>query len=145
MAGSTAPIVLGFDGSLGSREALKVARTAAKALDAEVIVAFGYAAMPVGGETRDEEKLIKGAGADLADEAATYLREQGVEVSIELVHDRPAAAILEVAAARGAQMIVVGSRGEGPLLGAILGSVPYKLVHMSKIPVMVVPPADDEG
>jgi nucleotide-binding universal stress UspA family protein len=39
-------------------------------------------------------------------------------------------------------MIVVGTRGEGPVAGALLGSVPYKLVHRSSIPVLVVPAPD---
>ena len=36
-------------------------------------------------------------------------------------------------------MIVVGTRGEGPISGVLLGSVPYKLVHRSHVPVLVVP------
>ena len=36
-------------------------------------------------------------------------------------------------------MIVVGSHGEAPLKGAILGSTPYKLVQLSETPVLVVP------
>ena len=39
-------------------------------------------------------------------------------------------------------MIVVGSYGEPPLKGAILGSTAYKLLHSSELPVLVVP-ADD--
>jgi nucleotide-binding universal stress UspA family protein len=36
-------------------------------------------------------------------------------------------------------MIVVGSYGEAPPKGAIIGSTPYKLVHLSQRPVLVVP------
>jgi nucleotide-binding universal stress UspA family protein len=35
-------------------------------------------------------------------------------------------------------MIVVGSYGESPLRGALLGSVPYRLLHRSSVPVLVV-------
>ena len=35
-------------------------------------------------------------------------------------------------------MIAVGSHGERRLVGAILGSVAHKLVHLSKVPVLVV-------
>jgi nucleotide-binding universal stress UspA family protein len=34
---------------------------------------------------------------------------------------------------------VVGTYGESPLKGAILGSTPHKLLHMSPVPVVVVP------
>jgi nucleotide-binding universal stress UspA family protein len=57
-----------------------------------------------------------------------------------LIHDRPAEGLLWLASERSARMIVVGSNGEGPVVGAILGSVPYKLVHRSAIPTVVVPP-----
>jgi nucleotide-binding universal stress UspA family protein len=38
-------------------------------------------------------------------------------------------------------MIVVGTHGEHPLTGAVLGSVPHKLLHLSRVPVLVVPAA----
>ena len=38
-----------------------------------------------------------------------------------------------------ARMIVVGSFGEPPLKGVILGSTPNKLLHLSSRPVLVVP------
>ena len=42
-------------------------------------------------------------------------------------------------APREALAIVVGGSGERPILGAILGSVPHKLLHRSTVPVLVVP------
>jgi nucleotide-binding universal stress UspA family protein len=33
----------------------------------------------------------------------------------------------------------VGSYGERPLRGAILGSTPHKLLHLAERPVLVVP------
>ena len=56
-----------------------------------------------------------------------------------IVRARPADALVEVAAERGARLIVVGSYGESPLRGALLGSVPYRLLHRSPVPVLVVP------
>ena len=38
-------------------------------------------------------------------------------------------------------MIVVGSYGEAPLKGAILGTTAYKLLHSTERPVLVVPEA----
>jgi nucleotide-binding universal stress UspA family protein len=46
---------------------------------------------------------------------------------------------LELAERESARMIVVGSYGESPIKGAILGSTPHKLLHLSERPVLVVP------
>ena len=39
-------------------------------------------------------------------------------------------------------LAIVGSTGEGPVVGTILGSVPCKLLHRSRVPVVVVPAED---
>ena len=46
---------------------------------------------------------------------------------------------MDVAEARDARFIVVGTWGESPLRGAILGSTPHKLLHVAARPVVVVP------
>jgi nucleotide-binding universal stress UspA family protein len=51
--------------------------------------------------------------------------------------------LVSVAEARGAEAIVVGHGGAGPLRGALLGSVTYEIVHRAPMPVLVVP--DDES
>ena len=43
---------------------------------------------------------------------------------------------------RDARAIVVGTFGEHPIKGAILGSVPHRLLHVSERPVLVVPVTD---
>ena len=55
---------------------------------------------------------------------------------------KSAEALVEVADERDARMIVVGSYGEPPLKGMILGSTPNKLLHISGRPVLVVPGPD---
>ena len=51
-------------------------------------------------------------------------------------------ALLALASEREARLIVVGTYGESPLRSAILGSTPHKLLHLSEVPVLVVPPPD---
>jgi nucleotide-binding universal stress UspA family protein len=48
-------------------------------------------------------------------------------------------ALVELADRHDARMIVVGSYGERPIKGAILGSTPHKLLHLAGRPVLVVP------
>jgi nucleotide-binding universal stress UspA family protein len=93
----------------------------------------------MGGETQDQEIEVRKLGQAAADEAAAVLASQGVAATVELVHDRPDAAIIAVSDEHDARYIVVGATGVGPLRGAVLGSVTYKLVHRSSRPVVVVP------
>jgi nucleotide-binding universal stress UspA family protein len=138
-------IVLGYDGSAGAHAALDQAEWLAKDLGAAVVIAFGYATNPLGGENRDEELAVREMAAALLEEARVRLAAAGVPVTVEIVHDRPAAALVDVAAAHHARLIVVGTNGQGPLMGGILGSVPYRLVHQSPVPVLVVPGGAEDG
>ena len=63
-----------------------------------------------------------------------------VEVEERLVRS-PAVQALVTASDRAA-MIVVGTHGHGPAMGALLGSVSNGLLHKAKVPVVVVPPID---
>lgn len=65
--------------------------------------------------------------------------EAGVRTSVELIDERPAQALIEAAARHGARVIVVGTWGESPVRGALLGSTPHKLLHLSSVPVLCVP------
>ena len=72
-------------------------------------------------------------------EAVERIAAAGVEHTVELVPERPAPGLVDVAERVGASMIVVGTSGELPIKGVVLGSVPHKLLHVSPIPVLVVP------
>jgi nucleotide-binding universal stress UspA family protein len=51
----------------------------------------------------------------------------------------PAQTIVQVARQKHCGEIVMGTRGLGSLKGLLLGSVTTKVIHLSKIPVTVVP------
>jgi nucleotide-binding universal stress UspA family protein len=55
-----------------------------------------------------------------------------------LVRDDPAKALLD--AAKGADLLVVGSRGLGAAGDAALGSVSHRVISEASCPVVVVPP-----
>ncbi|HSR94999.1 MAG TPA: universal stress protein [Solirubrobacterales bacterium] len=133
-------IVVGYDGSDSSKAALGRAVELAKGLGDEVALVFGYSPPGIwGGEIAEHEEAIEEFGEKLMDEAKQQVRTDGVRVTYELVPKRGAEAVLDVARQRDARMVVVGSSGETPLKGAILGSTPYKLLHQSECPVLVVP------
>jgi nucleotide-binding universal stress UspA family protein len=137
MMGST--LVLGYDGSDCAKAALHSAVEAAQAFGDRIVVAFGSGVYPIG-EDSDHQRLLHEKGSGLAEEALSAIRAAGVsDCEAAVVDARPSEALLRVAAERGARMIVVGTHGEHPLAGAVLGSVPHKLLHLSDVPVLVVP------
>jgi len=138
-------IVLGYDGSEGSKAALRVAVTVAKAFDAPLTVVFGYEPNPMGGETADYKNQLEKIGGDHVAAAVEAAKALDPSVAVEplVVALRPAESLLEASLERGARVIVVGGSGERPILGAILGSVPHKLLHRSTVPVLVVPTPED--
>jgi nucleotide-binding universal stress UspA family protein len=132
-------LVLGYDGSDCAKAALQAAVESAKAFGDRIVVAFGAGVYPIG-EDSDHLRLVHKMGADWAEEALAAIRAAGVaDAETAVVDARPVEALLRVADERGARMIVVGTHGEHPLAGAVLGSVPHKLLHLSNVPVLVVP------
>ena len=134
-------IILGYDGSEGSQAALRVAVSVAKAFEAPLTVVFGYEPNPMGGETADYKKQLEKIGAARVAVAVAEAKALDPSVSVEPIVAplRPAESLLEAARERDARVIVVGGSGERPIVGAILGSVPHKLLHRSTVPVLVVP------
>ena len=56
----------------------------------------------------------------------------------EYIEESAASALVTVSDEEDARFIVVGSYGERPLKGAIIGATPYKLIHLAERPVIVV-------
>jgi nucleotide-binding universal stress UspA family protein len=133
-------IVVGYDGSDCSRKALGEALRTADALGDEVTVVFGYAPPGLwGGEIVEHEEAIEERGQKVLAEAKHQAEAAGATVELELVAKKASEAIVAAADKRNARMIVVGSYGDPPLKGMILGSTPNKLLHLADRPVLVVP------
>jgi nucleotide-binding universal stress UspA family protein len=80
------------------------------------------------------------AGADV-DSAVAALTEAGINahgVVRDTVFGRAAREIMNEAKERGADVIVMGSRGRGDLAGLVLGSTAHKVIHLADRQVMVV-------
>ena len=132
------PIVVGYDGTASARAALDEAVRLAGALGVELVVAFAYWTNPAGGEVADMIDALRQRGEALLQEAVEIARAGGVQARAELVGDRPDDGLARVAEDAGAQMIAVGSYGEGPLRAAVIGSTPHRLIHVAGVPVLVV-------
>jgi nucleotide-binding universal stress UspA family protein len=135
----SAGIVVGYDGSDCAKAALRVAVDVGKAYGEPVTIAFGYEISPVGGELHDYHEALRELATRRLEEALALVRGDAGVLDAVIVEEAPAQALVQLAEERDARVIVVGTRGERPLQGALLGSTPHKLLHLSDRPVLVVP------
>lgn len=135
----SAGIVVGYDGSDCAREAVRVAVEVGKAYGEKVIIAFGYELNPVAGEMHDYHLALKELAQKRLNEALELASTGDIDVEAVIVERQPARGLVELADERDARVIVVGTRGESPIRGALLGSTPHKLLALSDRPVLVVP------
>lgn len=91
-------------------------------------------------DARAVESGMLEAGRGLAETAAGRLREAGLAVETAVRLGLPADAIAREAQARGAALVVMGTRGHGMLRGFALGSVALRVAHGAAIPVCLVHP-----
>ncbi len=135
MAGT---LVVGYDGSDGAKAALGEAVRLAEATGDRLAVVFGYAPTQRGGEAAGLKQAIQEVGQQFLDEALATIGGR-VEAEGVLVPERGADALVSVAELRGAALIAVGATNRGPLAGAVLGSVPHRLVNTTAVPLLIVP------
>jgi len=137
-------IVVGVDGSQSSKAALAWAIGQAELTDAsvEAVMAWeypisfagvGYA--PIGSVlgtdfAENAEQMLGAAISETVDQASK------IKVSATAREGNPARILLE--AARGADLLVVGSRGHGGFTEALLGSVSQHCVYHAQCPVVIV-------
>jgi nucleotide-binding universal stress UspA family protein len=135
-------IVVGVDGSEGSRAAAQWAAEEAARWDASVVVVQAWEFTPLVIATDapiDLVELRSQADAALAQEVQELFGDRAGSVEARVVEELPANAILDAVKAHDADLVVVGSRGRGGLKGMLLGSVSQKVVHHAPCPVVVVP------
>lgn len=136
-------IVVGVDGSEGSRAALRWARqeAALRACPMVAVTVWQYpvlTTLPAFGALPPIEDLSKEADTSLRQ----VLADEGVEldgdVEVDTVVAEGAAAASLLEAADDADLLVVGSRGHGGFTGMLLGSVSQHVVNHAPCPVVVV-------
>jgi nucleotide-binding universal stress UspA family protein len=138
-------LVVGVDFSPPSRKALDAAVDLAEELGAALVLVHATTPLPVGAKRGHLDPVTQLRSeldaADVAKLAATWAKEAGRKVKVEVVarEGKPADVILDVAKARKARCVVVGSHGRTGIKRAVLGSVADAVVKGSPIPVLVVP------
>jgi nucleotide-binding universal stress UspA family protein len=139
----SAGIIVGYDGSTCAKEAVRVAIEVGKAYGEKIVIAFAYELNPVAGELHDYHLALKDLATKRLTEATELASADGAEVEAVIVEREPAHGLVELADERDARVIVVGTRGESPIVGALLGSTPHKLLHLADRPVLVVPAPEE--
>lgn len=135
-------ILLAADGSEHGLRAAKVAGDLARAVNVEelrVVVAYdpvpSYLGEPnlqhaINARILEAEAVLKAAVGEIGEFPS--------EIHTEILEGSPAEAIIEVAATRESNLIVMGSRGRGRIAGAVLGSNSQKVVSHAPCPVLIV-------
>jgi nucleotide-binding universal stress UspA family protein len=138
-----ATIVVGVDGSVGAREALLHALGEARLRGARLraVAAWHMSTMAYAGggfaPGIDPAVFEESARAELdAALAALGSQADGVEIDRVVRMGQPAQVLVEEA--RGAELLVVGSRGHGGFAGLLLGSVSHQCAMYASCPVVVV-------
>ncbi len=139
-------VVVGVDGSPGSRAALVLAleRAAERGADVEVVATYSVPYPWAGGRgllpdpTALHDATETGARALLDDLLHTpAVASLGLPTPELVVSEGPAGAVL-IERSRDADLLVVGSRGRGAVRSALLGSVALHCVTGAACPVLVV-------
>ncbi len=139
-------IVVGIGGDGSGWQAARVAARLANLMHTTLVLVFGYEAVAMGPRGGPLEEQVAAIGEEVTTEVrdellATY---PTLAIEVALVQSRPVDALIEVAAAREAEVIAVGHGGSGPLKAALLGSITYEIVHRAPLPVLVVPNDPDD-
>ena len=147
MSGNT----VGVDGSDHSRRALswaireaerrKVPLTVLTVHHDPVRPATGiYWAVPDYPESNADLEVARQEVREWADKVASEIGGTAPDIRVVVVTGDPAVQL--IAASLDADLVVVGSRGSGPVTQHLMGSVSSKVAHHAACPVVVIPAAD---
>ena len=140
-------IVVGIDGSGHSRRALTWALKEAATHQAPVTVVSVHSPVVgyLGTINYPEDQVLTQQARETAlkevEEVIDQLGQPAPQVNILAVTGSPAQELLT--AARGADLLVVGSRGAGGFARLVMGSISSQVAHHAKCPVVIIPAGED--
>jgi nucleotide-binding universal stress UspA family protein len=136
-------IVVGVDGSPGSRKALNwaAAEAADHGADLVVVNVWEHTLLPPAGSVSVSEHYVPDPSQSTAEDLLRIIKEElgakpPVPVRPHVKQGRPAKVLIEDSA--NADLLVVGNRGHGGFAGLVLGSVSQHVAAYAKCPVTVV-------
>lgn len=136
-------VVVGIDGSVSSRQALRWAVAEARARRARLDVVHAWPVPIVGGPftlMAFDPVVAEGTAGEIVDEALADEATEDLDVHRVITCGTAAPALLD--AAEGATLVVVGNRGRGGFQRLLLGSVSQQVAQHAPGPVVVVPASD---
>lgn len=122
-------ILLGYDGSADSEKAATLAITMAKEFGSTIVVCHAAGHMPLASKPNEVRKLVN--------PLVERLSKLGITTHTALLDSVPAQGILDAADEHHVDLIVLGSRGRGTFANLLLGSTADRVLHYSKVPVMI--------
>lgn len=135
------PVVVGVDGSSLSNNAVVQAFEFADLVGAPLIAVHswrGSSALGAGGTGSVVDwKAVESERSALLSEAVAGMPERYPDVAVTHVIEQGNAAQVLATHAQDAQLIVVGSHGRGPRVGALMGSTSQNLLHHARCPVTI--------
>ncbi|MBL7258109.1 universal stress protein [Paractinoplanes lichenicola] len=136
-------IVVGVDGSPGSRKALTWAAAEAADHGADLLVlnVWEHTLLPPAGGPSVSEHAVAEPSQATTEELLQVIKEElgedpPVPVQAQVRQGRPAKILIDESA--GKDLLVVGHRGHGGFAGLVLGSVSQHVAAYAKCPVTVV-------
>lgn len=133
-------ILVGVDGSDGSRAATDWTARLATAADATVLATYVMEPLPEWVPNSQRQTWSQKAQEHL-EGWVTPLHEAGISTATALVEDfHPVSALSGAADDKGAGLIVVGTSRVSRIVGMRLGRVPLQLTHHARLPIVLVPP-----
>jgi nucleotide-binding universal stress UspA family protein len=134
----TYTIVVGVDGSANGDAALRWALAEAEAHDGGRVTAVFSWQLPFVGipGAFDREELEQSAKDFLIERVSAVVPTPKVPLTPLVAEGDPAEALVE--AATGADLLVVGTRGRSPFMGAVLGAVSLRCATAATCPVTLI-------
>lgn len=149
-------IVVGVDGSEASRDALRWALEEARLRGSSVLAVHAWqppaipadvAPVPMHVPAYDVTELqprLEEAARTSLDRTVSDVAGRAEDVDVRTAVIQGAAATVLIDSSRGAELVVIGSRGRGGFAGLLLGSVSHQVAQHAACPVVICRHREDE-